>query len=92
MDYKYLKFDLEEAIGTITLNRPEKRNALSLELLEELKALLTTIGENKDVRAVILRGEGKVFCAGHDISQLVGHEMTYFQEIFDVCVHVMDKI
>jgi enoyl-CoA hydratase/carnithine racemase len=57
-----------------------------------LKALLTTIGEDKNVRAVILKGEGKVFCAGHDISQLVGHEMTYFQEIFDVCVHVMEKI
>jgi len=92
MDYKYLKFDLKGAIGTITLNRPEKRNALSLELLEELNTLLTATGENKDVRTVIVRGEGKVFCAGHDISQLVGHDMTYFQAIFHTCIIVMKKI
>ena len=69
MSYDYVKFDLEDGIGTITLNRPEKRNALSLELLQGLSALLTSIGQNNDVRVVIIKGEGKVFCAGHDISQ-----------------------
>ena len=92
MNYTCLQFDLDGAIGTITLNRPEKRNALSLELLEELSALLTTIGENKDVKVVIIKGEGKVFCAGHDISQLKGHDMAYFQAIFDACVTVMEKM
>ncbi|MDY6987590.1 MAG: enoyl-CoA hydratase [Thermodesulfobacteriota bacterium] len=92
MDYKCLTFELDGAVGTITLNRPEKRNALSLELLEELSALLTAIGENKKVRVVIVKGEGKVFCAGHDISQLVGHDMTYFQAIFHACIIVMKRI
>ena len=92
MSYEYLKFDVEGAIGIITLNRPEKRNALSLELLEELRVLLTTIGQNKEIRAVIIKGEGKVFSAGHDISQLVDREMTHYKEIFDTCVHVMEKI
>ncbi len=87
-----LKFDLEGTIGIVTLNRPEKRNALSLELLEELNALLTAISGNKDVRVVILRGEGKVFCAGHDISQLVDREMAYYKTIVDTCVEVMEKI
>jgi len=92
MDYRCLKFDLEGAVGTITLNRPEKRNALSLELLEEFNALLAEVGKNMAVRAVIVKGEGKVFCAGHDISQLVGHDMTYFQAIFHSCITVMKKI
>ena len=92
MSYKYLKFDEEEAIGTITLNRPEKRNVLSLELLQELNALLTTISQNNDIRVLIIKGEGKVFSAGHDISQLVGREMIYYKAIFDTCVEVMEKI
>ncbi len=61
MSYNYLKFDAEAAIGTITLNRPEKRNALSLELLQELSALLTIISRNNDMRVVIIKGEGKAF-------------------------------
>ncbi|NVM57605.1 MAG: enoyl-CoA hydratase [Desulfobacterales bacterium] len=92
MSYKYLKFDVEGGIGTITLNRPEKRNALSLELLEELSALLTAISQNNDARVVIIKGEGKVFCAGHDISQLVDRQMTYYKAIFHTCIEVMEKI
>jgi enoyl-CoA hydratase/carnithine racemase len=92
MSYKTLRFDAEGAIGTITLNRPDKRNALSLELLQELSALLTTIGQDYDVRVLIIKGEGKVFSAGHDISQLVGREMPYYKAIFDTCIEVMEKI
>lgn len=92
MTYEYLRFDLENAIGVITLNRPEKRNALSLELLDELNAMLTTVSEDNEVRVVIIKGEGKVFCAGHDISQLVDRKMTDYTAIFDTCVVVMEKI
>lgn len=92
MTYEYLRFDLENAIGVITLNRPEKRNALSLELLDELNVMLTTVSKNNDVRVVIIKGEGKVFCAGHDISQLVDRKMTDYTAIFDTCVVVMEKI
>lgn len=92
MEYDYLEFDVESAIGTITLNRPEKRNALSLELLQEMRALLTTIGGSNNVKVVIVKGEGKVFCAGHDISQLVNHEVAFYSAIFDTCVEVMEKI
>ena len=92
MSYEYLKFASEGPVGIVTLNRPEKRNALSLELLRELSALLTTIGSSDDVRVVIIKGEGPVFCAGHDISQLVNHEVAFYNAIFDTCVDVMEKI
>jgi enoyl-CoA hydratase/carnithine racemase len=92
MNDQYVKFDLEGPTGIITLNRPEKRNALSLELLEQLSTLFTDISVNKDTRVVILKGAGKVFSAGHDISQLVGGSLTYYNAIFDTCVEVMEKI
>ncbi|MBW2260077.1 MAG: enoyl-CoA hydratase [Deltaproteobacteria bacterium] len=92
MSYEYLKFASEGPVGIITLNRPEKRNALSLELLQELSALLTAIRSGEDVRVVIIKGEGKVFCSGHDISQLVNHEVTYYNAIFETCVDVMEEI
>jgi len=92
MNYECLTFAEEGPVGVIALNRPEKRNALSLELLQELRHLLTTIGSSNHVRVVIIRGEGKVFCAGHDISQLVGHEVSFYNAIFDTCVDVMEKI
>ncbi|KPK14334.1 MAG: enoyl-CoA hydratase [Nitrospira bacterium SG8_3] len=92
MNDPYVKFDLEGPTGIITLNRPDKRNALSLELLEELSVLLTDIGVNKDIRVVILKGAGKVFSAGHDISQLVHGDLTYYNTIFETCVEVMEKI
>ncbi len=56
----------------MTLNRPKKRNALSLELLGELNALMNTLKMRKDIKVVVIKGAGKVFSAGHDISQLVG--------------------
>ncbi len=92
MSYEYLQFDLDDQIGIVTLNRPEKRNALSLELLQELRLLLTSISQNHDARVVIIRGRGKVFCAGHDISQLVNREMTYYRTTFESCVEVMERI
>jgi enoyl-CoA hydratase/carnithine racemase len=92
MNDQYVKFDQEGPTGVITLNRPEKRNALSLELLDQLSGLLTDISRNKAVRVVVLKGAGKAFSAGHDISQLVGGDLTYYSNIFGTCVEVMEKI
>jgi enoyl-CoA hydratase/carnithine racemase len=91
MSYEYMKYTEDGPIGIATLNRPEKRNALSLELLQEFNNLLTAIGKS-DVRVVIIKGEGKIFCAGHDISQLVNHEVAFYNAIFETCVDVMEKI
>lgn len=64
----HIIFDIEGAIATITLNRPEKRNALSRPLLHELRAALLEADDLRSVRCVILRGAGKDFCAGYDVS------------------------
>ncbi len=57
-------------IATITLNRPEKRNALSPDLLRQLASALDTINERSDIRVVILEGNGPAFCAGADLAYL----------------------
>lgn len=60
---------LEQTAGTLTIwfNRPEVRNALSQDVADELYAVLSALPEQRDIRAVILRGKGGVFCAGGDL-------------------------
>src|SRR5260370_32229072 len=69
MTFQTLQFGYESGIATITLNRPEKRNALSFQLVEEILAALDEI-EKSEVLVVILTGAGKAFCAGLDLDEL----------------------
>lgn len=92
MPYKLIMFDAKSAVGTITLNQPEKRNALSLDMLRELSGLLDEIKEKDDVKALIIRGAGKVFCSGHDISEMLGQGMADYTKIFEVCSGFMMKL
>ena len=87
-----LTFEEQSGIATITLNRPERRNALSLELMSELIEALERVPLQKDVRAVILAASGKVFCSGHDLSQMTGRTVNDYRQIFDVCTVLMQTI
>ena len=60
---------LEPPAARITLNRPEKRNALSLALMEELIAALEELGAAPEVRAIVIEGAGPAFSAGHDLGR-----------------------
>lgn len=71
-DHNYIKFGIEENVGVITLNRPEKLNAISWELAEELASLIFSLRSNDDVRAVVLTGAGRAFCAGGDVEFISG--------------------
>ena len=81
--------DLDKGILTITLNRPEKLNALSTDVLQALSALFLSAKENPEVKALLLTGKGKAFCAGADISRLAecdaktGYQFACFgQDVF----------
>src|SRR5260221_5257702 len=63
-------FALKDGIATITMNRPEKRNALNTVLLEGFNAILSHVEESKEARVVVIRGEGKAFCSGIDLREL----------------------
>jgi enoyl-CoA hydratase/carnithine racemase len=92
MNYQHLLLGHEGPVAVVTLNRPQRRNALSLELMQELAVCLGEIGHNRDVRAVILAAAGKVFCSGHDLSEMTGQDINGYRRIFDVCTELMTKI
>ena len=68
MTYSLIDFQLQNAIATITLNRPEKRNAMSDDMRTEFIHALERVAADKAIRALVLTGAGKGFCAGGDIS------------------------
>ena len=82
----------EGAIAVLTLNRPERRNALSLELMRELLRCLDSLAGDRNVRAVVLAAAGKVFCSGHDLGQMTGRDINEYREIFDVCSELMQRL
>ncbi len=84
--------DAASRIATVTLNRPEKRNALSLALMRELTTTLREIGARRNIAVVILTGNGPAFSAGHDLSEMTGREIDDYREIFDVCCELMETV
>jgi enoyl-CoA hydratase/carnithine racemase len=76
----------------LTLNRPEKRNALSLELMEELIAILHRLSEDTEVRVIVIDAVGPAFCGGHDLSEMIGRDAFFYRRLFDVCTELMETI
>ena len=70
MEFSTLRITLDGPVATLALNRPDKANALSLAMWEELPKAARWLGEQPQVRVVVLRGEGKHFCAGIDLEVL----------------------
>ena len=70
----------------------QRRHALSLELMLELIECLDGLGRDRVTRAVILAAAGKVFCSGHDLSEMTGRDINEYRRLFDVCTELMTKI
>ena len=87
-----LLLDIDGRIATLTLNRPERRNALSLDLMLEFIDCLGELEQNRAVQAVIVTATGKVFSSGHDLSEMTGRSEAEYERIFDVCTELMTKI
>jgi enoyl-CoA hydratase/carnithine racemase len=92
MSYENICFASEGNIALVTLNRPNRRNALSLALMHELIDCLGEIGGRRDLRVVILAASGKVFSSGHDLSEMVGRDINEYRSLFDVCTELMSKL
>ena len=90
--FKNLLFEYSDRIAIITLNRPERRNALSSPIMRELIDCLTAIGADPRVSAVILASTGPVFSSGHDLRELVHGDESAYREVFDLCCRLMLKI
>jgi enoyl-CoA hydratase/carnithine racemase len=92
MKFENLLITEEGPVTVVTLNRPQRRNALSLGLMLELIACLDEIGRSRNTRAVILAAAGKVFCSGHDLAEMTGRDINEYRRIFDVCCDLMLKL
>src|SRR5262245_63785907 len=73
----------------LTLNRPERRNALSLSLLHQLDSTLRSIGRDDTLAVVVVAARGSVFCSGHDLSEMTGLSERDYHELFGTCAMVM---
>ena len=90
--YEHILLERDGNVAYVTMNRPNKRNALSLDHMGELTACFKEIGESKEISVVILRGEGPAFCAGHDLSEMIGRDPEFYRHLFDVCCEMMETI
>lgn len=84
-----LEQEVEGGVLRLILNRPDRRNALSLALLSELETALRTIENDSTVRVVVVAARGPVFCAGHDLGEMVGGGESSYRELFALCSRVM---
>jgi enoyl-CoA hydratase/carnithine racemase len=90
--HRNLLVSIDGPAARIVLNRPEKRNALSLELLEELIAALHEVSAVEATRAIVIEGAGPAFSAGHDLAEMVGGEEAFLGELFDRCTVMMELL
>lgn len=81
-------------VARLTMNRPRQYNALSMALMTELQATLDEIAEDSSVRAVIIEGAGKGFCAGHDLKELRAQsgDRAFYQSVFKQCSKLMIRL
>jgi enoyl-CoA hydratase/carnithine racemase len=90
--YRNVSLTEDGPAARIVLSRPEKRNALSLELMEELIEALTEASGQATTRAIVIEGAGPAFSAGHDLSEMIGAEDAFLRDLFDRCTAMMATI
>jgi enoyl-CoA hydratase/carnithine racemase len=90
--YENVLVDHDPPVAVVTMNRPGRRNALSVAHMEELVDVLRGIGASPAIGAVILRGAGPAFCAGHDLSEMIDRDLDDYRRIFAVCTTLMETI
>lgn len=84
--------DLVSGVMTLRLNRPQRRHALSLSLLQELEAALLKIEQDQTVRVVVIASEGPVFSSGHDLGEMLSRTEEEYEKLFATCANVMQLI
>jgi enoyl-CoA hydratase/carnithine racemase len=90
--YEHILHEGDNTVTLVTMNRPKKRNALSVDHMQELITCLKAIGEAGETPVVVLRGNGPGFCAGHDLSEMVDRDPAFYRHLFDVCCELMETI
>jgi len=92
MMYDSILIERDAPVATITMNRPEKRNALSSEMMRELNDALRALSAEPEVRVIVLAANGPAFSAGHDLRELVDGDINRYRAVFDLCTELMETI
>jgi enoyl-CoA hydratase/carnithine racemase len=94
MDYKFILYEENKAdfIGILTLNRPDKRNAMGREMEEEITTCLLDAGRRADVKVIILKAAGDIFCAGHDRMEILNQPVADIRRLFQTSFNMMMAI
>jgi enoyl-CoA hydratase/carnithine racemase len=90
-EFRYVVSERDHDTVTIWLNRPERLNVLSLDLMTELTQAFRDVGES-DATGVILAAKGRLFSAGHDFTEMAGQDLASVQHLFGVCTLMMQTI
>ena len=85
--------EVSGGVATVTLNRGERFNALSLPMISALETVLDTLAGDAGVRAIVVAARGKGFCAGHDLKEMRAHpDLAWQRELFGACGRMMQKL
>jgi enoyl-CoA hydratase/carnithine racemase len=91
-EYENLRVTRDGPAARIVLNRPDKRNALSLDLMEEMIAALRDLAADITAQAIVIEGAGPAFSAGHDLSEMIGRDQPFLGHLFERCTVMMELL
>jgi enoyl-CoA hydratase/carnithine racemase len=74
--WEHFRFSVTEGVGTVTLDRPDKLNALTFEAYADLRDLLAELPHRGDTRVLVIRGTGRAFCSGGDVNEIIGATLS----------------
>jgi len=92
MTYEEIRYTVNAPVAWLTLANPSKINALSSKMIREMTHALNTVADDESVKVVIIAAEGKNFCAGHNLPEMVGTGVRVVKTIFDECTRMMQLI
>jgi len=89
MSYKFILYEEKDSIGTLTLNRPNKRNALGREAEEEIVACIEDAGKRSEAKVIIFKAAGDIFCSGHDRQEILNQPLANIRALFQTSFNMM---
>ncbi len=92
MTYEEIRYTVDAPVARLTLANPGKINALSSKMIQEMIHALNIVADDESVKVVIIAAEGKNFCAGHNLPEMIGTGVRAIKTIFDECTRMMQLI
>lgn len=92
MDYDHVSIRVDGVIGRLTLDRPERINALSLDMISDVMSALGELSGDPAVQVIIVDAAGRGFSVGHDLAEMIDRDRPFFDDLFAKCSLLMQRI